>query len=705
MFQSVQHPNKKNMAMIRNLLICGFLAASSTLYAQSQNVQWADRVVDVSSQLGSTENSALSILGAPNAMQEGENSPNAWSPAVDEDGQFIHVAFREPIRVRQVIIAESANPGAVETVTLFDAEGRELISTRSNIQPVRDPNRVLSIPVAMTPREVASIRITLAAGRVAGRQAIDAIGISGSEEPYREQINIASNIQFAQAPEILGPGINSPYNEFGPIVSADGRTLYFSRRFHPKNVGGKRDMEDIWFSTWDKQANTWSEAQNIGEPMNNDMYNFVSSVTPDGNTLLLGNVYNQDGSMSAGASITRRTENGWTFPEKLNIINERNINKKVNYALSNSGNILIISAERPGKTRGDRDLYVSFLQEDGRWSEPKNLGNVVNTEKADYAPFLAADNRTLYYSTSGHAGFGGDDIFMTRRMGEGWDNWTTPENLGEKINTPKDDAYFTLPASGEWAYYTSNSATGKDQDIYRINMPPAQRPRPVVLVRGRVLNQDTNEPISASVVYQDLATGKEIGRATTSPVDGVFQIVLPSGVNYGYMAKSQGYIAVSDNMDLQQLNEYKEIEKDLLMSPIRAEKKTEVVMTPEGEEKKVEVVAERKPIRMNNIFFEFNKATLRPESLPELNRFVEVLKENEDITIEVAGHTDDVGSAEYNQRLSRERAKAVEQYLKSQGIRANRIRTAGYGKAKPVAPNTTDEGRAQNRRVEFIIVD
>jgi OmpA-OmpF porin, OOP family len=691
------------MAMVKNLLICSLLAFSSTLYAQ--DIRWADRVIDVSSQLGSTENSALNILGAPDAMQQGEGSPNAWSPAVDEDGQFIHVAFREPIRVRQVVIAESANPGAVEFVTLYDAEGRELISTRSNIQPVQERSRILSIPVAMTPRAVASVKITLAAGRVEGRQAIDAIGISGSEEPYREQVNIAEDINFAQAPDRLGAGVNSPYNEFGPIVSADGKTLYFSRRFHPKNVGGKRDMEDIWFSTWDEQSKAWSEARNMGEPMNNDLYNFVSSVTPDGNTLLLGNVYNRDGSMDAGVSITRRTENGWTFPEKLNIINERNVNKKVNYALSNSGNILITSAERPGDTRGDRDLYVSFLQEDGRWSEPKSLGPVVNTNKADYAPFLAADNRTLYYSTSGHTGFGGDDIFMTRRMGEGWDNWTTPENLGDKINTPKDDAYFTLPASGEWAYYTSNSASGKDQDIYRINMPPAQRPRPVVLVRGRVLNQDSNDPISASIVYQDLATGKEIGRATTSPVDGMFQIVLPSGVNYGYMAKSQGFIAVSDNMDLKELNEYKEIEKDLLMSPISAERKTEVVMTPDGEEKVEEVVAERKPIRMNNIFFDFNKATLRPESLPELDRFVEVMKENEGLSIEVAGHTDDVGSAEYNQRLSKERAKAVEKYLESQGVPAKRVSSVGYGKAKPVAPNTTDEGRSQNRRVEFIIKD
>jgi OmpA-OmpF porin, OOP family len=689
--------------MVKNLLICSLLAFSSTLYAQ--DIRWADRVIDVSSQLGSTENSALNILGAPDAMQQGEGSPNAWSPAVDEDGQFIHVAFREPIRVRQVVIAESANPGAVEFVTLYDAEGRELISTRSNIQPVQERSRILSIPVAMTPRAVASVKITLAAGRVEGRQAIDAIGISGSEEPYREQVNIAEDINFAQAPDRLGAGVNSPYNEFGPIVSADGKTLYFSRRFHPKNVGGKRDMEDIWFSTWDEQSKAWSEARNMGEPMNNDLYNFVSSVTPDGNTLLLGNVYNRDGSMDAGVSITRRTENGWTFPEKLNIINERNVNKKVNYALSNSGNILITSAERPGDTRGDRDLYVSFLQEDGRWSEPKSLGPVVNTNKADYAPFLAADNRTLYYSTSGHTGFGGDDIFMTRRMGEGWDNWTTPENLGDKINTPKDDAYFTLPASGEWAYYTSNSASGKDQDIYRINMPPAQRPRPVVLVRGRVLNQDSNDPISASIVYQDLATGKEIGRATTSPVDGMFQIVLPSGVNYGYMAKSQGFIAVSDNMDLKELNEYKEIEKDLLMSPISAERKTEVVMTPDGEEKVEEVVAERKPIRMNNIFFDFNKATLRPESLPELDRFVEVMKENEGLSIEVAGHTDDVGSAEYNQRLSKERAKAVEKYLESQGVPAKRVSSVGYGKAKPVAPNTTDEGRSQNRRVEFIIKD
>jgi OmpA-OmpF porin, OOP family len=495
-------------------------------------------------------------------------------------------------------------------------------------------------------------------------------------------INVAGDIRVVGEPERLGATLNSPYNEFGPTISPDGNTLYFSRRYHPENVGGIDDKEDIWYSEWDAHNKQWKEAKNIGTPLNNDSYNFISSVTPDGNTLLVGNIYGKRGEMNSGASISRRTTTGWTFPEKLDITNEKNKSDQVNYSLSSSGKVLIISAERPKDTKGKRDLYVSFLQDDGKWTEPKNLGEVVNTKTDDYAPFLAADERTLYYSTSGYPGFGKDDIFITRRLGDGWDQWTEPENLGPKINTAKDDAYFTLPASGEWAYYCSNAHSGKDLDIYRIILPLAYRPKPVVLVKGRVLHQKSNAPLPAKIVYYDLKTGKELGRASSNPTDGQFQVILPSGINYGYMAEANNFVPISANLDLQQLKDYKEIKNDLMLVPLEV-----------GE-----------IVRINNVFFDFDKATLQPESITELSQIINLLNKYPEMAIELSGHTDNKGSAEYNEKLSMARANTIMSYLTAHGINQHRLMAKGYGKSTPVTTNDTDEGRAINRRVEFKIL-
>jgi outer membrane protein OmpA-like peptidoglycan-associated protein len=350
--------------------------------------------------------------------------------------------------------------------------------------------------------------------------------------------------------------------------------------------------------------------------------------------------------------------------------------------MANDRKTLLMSIERED-SQGDRDLYASFIKEDGTWGEPVNLGSTVNTASEESAPFLAADDETLYFSSDGFAGFGGTDIYVTRRLDDSWKNWTEPENLGPDINSENDDEFFNIPASGEYAFYSRGIGTD-NMDIFKLELPVFYKPAPVVLVQGKVFNSKTNEALGGvKILYERLPDGTEIGLATSDPSTGAYKIVLPSGAKYGYLAEAEGYVAVNANIDLNNLEEYKEINQDLFLVPIET----------------------GATIVMNNIFFEFDKSSLQDDSYPELKRVIEFMTNNPDIEIEIAGHTDSLGPEYYNQGLSDRRAKAVFDYLVANGVASDRVVSRGFGESKPVASNDTKEGQAQNRRVEFKILD
>jgi outer membrane protein OmpA-like peptidoglycan-associated protein len=239
-----------------------------------------------------------------------------------------------------------------------------------------------------------------------------------------------------------------------------------------------------------------------------------------------------------------------------------------------------------------------------------------------------------------------------------------------------------VPASGECAYFVSTENSYGAGDVFRVKLPEALKPDAVVLISGKVLEAKTGNPVAAAIKYEDLATGKEIGSASTNPTTGIYKISLPAGRNYGYRAEASGYIPISENLDLTNQKTYRELERDLTLVPLV---KGEVV-------------------RVNNIFFETAKATLRPESSPELDRIVKMLNDHPTMEIAIAGHTDSVGTPATNRQLSEDRANAVEAYLIGKGIAAKRLRTHGYGETQPIAPNNTESGRQQNRRVEFTII-
>lgn len=494
-------------------------------------------------------------------------------------------------------------------------------------------------------------------------------------EPTAPQINLSPDLPPNLRPERLSDVVNSAADELLPIISADDQALFYTRENYSGNITAR---QDIWMSR--RQPNgEWGPPERLPEPINNAQNNAVLSVSPDGNTLLLLNTYRADGTMGNGISITTRKGDTWALPTDVVIEDYHNRSNYGEYCLHSSGNILVMTVQRD-QTQGDKDLYVSFRQEDGTWSRPQNLGPTVNTAQAEATPFLAPDGRTLYFASKGHPGYGNQDMFVSRRIGEGWTEWTTPLNLGPNINSPRFDAYFTIPASGRHAYYSSAGASG-NPDIFRIELPPSLRPQPVCILRGRVLNRNTSQPIGGRVSYYDFATGAELGQAQSDPTTGAYQIVLPLRAQYGLRAESEGFISVHEQVNLDSSGVFVEATKDLFLVPL---------VTGQA-------------VRLNNVLFDTDSDVLRPISRRELDHLATLMQHQPTLRFEIQGHTDSRGTREHNLGLSQRRAAAVRTYLIGKGIDASRLTSRGFGPDKPAATNDTEAGRQQNRRVEAVV--
>ncbi len=499
------------------------------------------------------------------------------------------------------------------------------------------------------------------------------------------QKNLAFKSLHTPAPLLkknLGTTVNSPYTEVSPFISYDGKTLFFSRLGDPSNLGGEKDY-DIWFSTLNKDG-SWTEAKNAGAPINNIAPNALHSISPDNNTILVSNSYNSDGSPGGiGLSYSHYGLSGWEIPKKMNIKNLLNKNEYVDYFLSSDNKVLLCAIDN-GKTLGLKDIFVSFIHTANTFSEPVNLGPVINTCGEEFGIYLAADNKTLYFSSYGHENYGSADIFVTKRLDETWKNWSKPQNLGPDINTENWDGAFKISAKGDYAYFSSKCAESVkgSEDLYSIKLPAAIKPEPVLLIKGKVINQKDKQPMGASITYSYLSDNKEVGIANSSPVDGSYQIILPAGKAYSFLAGKQGYYPVAENIKTDSLSSYIEIERDLYLAPVE----------------------KGQTILLNNLFFEFDKATLKKESIAELNRLINILQEYPAMHIEISGHTDNLGTDEYNLQLANNRSNSVKNYLLQHGIKANRLSSKGYGETKPVHTNDTAEGSAKNRRVEFTIL-
>lgn len=670
---------------MKRFLITLTFSIGSVMSIHAQTVQWATKVIEFSSELTPIQYSAQQVLGKPNVLPAGGQSPNAWAPDRPNRKEFLKVGFANPISIRQIAIAESHNPSALTRVLAYDVAGKEYIIHTLTPNSIPLKGRMLNVFMEPTPYKVAAVKLEFDGAAVTDYYGIDAIGISDAGYPVIADIPKMQLLASGIVIEALDKNVNSEYSELNPLLSPDGKILYFSRRNHPENIGGVGDKEDIWYSQLDSTGH-WQIARNIGPGLNTNGPNFINtiqSVTPDGQSaiMVLGNKYLDNGKMMAGVSISTQVNGEWTKPVPINIINDYNYSAEANYFLTNSRTTLLMSVQRED-SYGDRDLYVTFMKNDSIWSEPLNLGDIVNTASEESSPFLAPDGKTLYFSSNGYSGYGGSDIYVTHRLDDTWTNWSDPENLGPEINSPLEDIFFNIPVGSDYAYY-SRGVSQNNTDIFRIKLPILKVPEVWVTVKGKILDKKTGQPLSAKVIYEILPGGEDLGLVQSNPQTGEYEFKLLAGKQYAIRAESDGKIAESQSLDLRNV-------------------KSEKIIADENFQ--LQALEVNASIELNNVFFDFDKAALKAESFPELDRIVELMNQQPNMRVEISGHTDGQGSERYNLTLSEKRAKAVVQYLVNKGINKKRIVTQFFGESKPVATNDTPEGREKNRRVEFKIV-
>lgn len=451
------------------------------------------------------------------------------------------------------------------------------------------------------------------------------------------KINLVPNPEQGRKVENLGTNINTEASEIMPVISADGKSLYFVRKNYKWNLGTEQ-KDDVWLSTLQADK-TWSKATGIGAPINNESHNQLIYLSPDGNTMIVGNHYNSEGKTTGkGISLTHRSDKGWAIPETIEVEDFYNDAKEHSFAVSSNRKAIIMSLKRKD-THGQKDLYVSFQISDKKYAVPINLGSVINSPYEETTPFLAPDGKTLYFASEGHPGYGGADIFVSKRLDDTWTKWSEPQNMGPEINTPRWDAYYTIPASGDIVYFVSSGHNAGKTDIFSIELPKAARPDPVALVSGHVYHAKTKKPLSADISYHQAQTYREVGTARANASDGAYKMVLPFGERYSFAAIRDGYYPIADNIDLSKVKEYQEIERDIYLHPIAV-----------GE-----------VIPLNNISFD-NKNNTTPESTPELDRLAQLLDVYPQMKIETSASDP-------------KQANTIREYLIRQGVAPNRIST------------------------------
>lgn len=468
----------------------------------------------------------------------------------------------------------------------------------------------------------------------------------------------------------MGFYINSANRDYFPALTADGQTIIFSRVVE--------NNEDFYTST--KKNNQWQQAKPLSANINTPNYNEgAQSISPDGKYLFFTGCNRPDGLGRCDIYVSRKEGVAWGKAINLG----KSINSEYwesQPSISPDGSTLYFVSNRPGGI-GSYDIWKSILTDEGQWTDPINLGPSINTPYDENTPFMHADGRTLYFASNGWPGFGDKDIFWSRLEDGG--NFSKPINLGYPINTYNEEVGLIVTADGSEGLFSSNIKDGGfgDLDIYHFKLPESLKPLPVTYVKGIVRDKETNELLEANVLVIDLKSNNPVFNDYTSKQTGDFIAVMPMGSEYSFNVDAPGYLFNSQHFELLKNQSNTPMEVEILLEKIKVGSN----------------------VTLQNIFFETNKFELLPSSVVELNILVDLLKENENVAIEIEGHTDNVGEDKLNQKLSENRAKSVYDFLVKNDIDKRRLSYEGYGKTKPKADNNTEEGRRKNRRTEFIV--
>lgn len=472
---------------------------------------------------------------------------------------------------------------------------------------------------------------------------------------------------YVFAPQNLGDSINSKQLEYFPSATIDGNTLVFTRR-----IG----QEDFFIS--EKRNGVWSKAEPLPGNLNTEENEGAQTISQDGRMLIFTGCNMEDGEGSCDLYVSYLTKNGWG--ERINmgrIINTEYWESQP--SLSPDKRALYFAARDPSGFGGS-DLFVSYLQPNGQWGTPRNMGPEVNTSADESCPFIHPDNQTFYFTSNGHPGYGGTDLYFMRKKDDG--SWEKPQNLGYPVNTIDDEGSLMIAGDGKTAYYASDGNDSRGGlDLYSFELPEHARPYKTLWVKGNVFDAKTKQGLPSAVELINLSSAQTISKVQTDE-EGNYLITLPTGKDYAFNVNRKGYLFYSENFSLKTSGNDTTYTINIPLIPI-------------------EVNAS---VVLKNVFFDVNKAELKPESMIELDKVVQLMKDNPTLKIEINGHTDNVGKPADNLTLSNNRAKAVINYFLYKGVAADRLSSKGFGETKPVADNTSEQGRAKNRRTELKVV-
>ncbi|MCS7027377.1 MAG: OmpA family protein [Bacteroidia bacterium] len=477
----------------------------------------------------------------------------------------------------------------------------------------------------------------------------------------------------------MGPEINSPQEDNHIVIAPDESFILFASNRPDKNTaaGGSTDIFMARRVTGVKYANP----VRLPPPVNTNGYDIPLCLMPDGKTLYIFNSLKNEGDIYV--TTLDPTTGKCTPPQPLPPTINRPDSYEGDATLSPDGKMIIFTSDREGGI-GGKDLYISYKDDKGEWQPAQLMGFNINTDGDEFAPFYHAETKTLYFSSNKHPGIGETDIFRTTLQPN--NTWTPPENLGIPINTYRDDEGFVISPKSKVAYSCSRGDVKERegyQDIYQINIPKGLEGLATVSFTGVVKDKRTQKPLEAKIIIEDIQAKQRISELTTDPLDGSYTIILAPGKEYAISITAPGYLFTSDNIVIPADTKAQEITKNQFLTPIS-----------KGEK-----------VTLNNIFFDTGKATLKPQSILELNRVVALMQANPRMKIRINGHTDNQGDEKSNLILSEERAKSVADYLIKANIAQDRIQTKGFGQSQPIADNSTEEGRRLNRRTELEIIE
>lgn len=651
-----------------------------------QNIEWASKLLYTTEINIYDSNYPELMLGPPSVYPDSLYESNMCDLYADgyvlhdngNKNELIELEFLKPLPSNKIIIGGVFNDGVIKKITLVlrDHKFKNIFAAKDVEMGTKKVNFEIPYPL----ETVYGVKVVINHAKINKWNILKGIGITKNDKPIEIKPELSLEAEFTFFKDTIGDNINThDCFEFNPKLTSDGSTLYFVKECQ------KDKNQDIWYSEMDSLGK-WMDAKSVGKPLNNSSDNFISSVSLDGKTLFVGNTYKPNGEqLGDGISISKlQLDKTWSLPTTIEIPNVKNKSKYVNYFMLHDQSAVLIAMENE-KSIGELDLYVSLYNKYKKsWEEPINLGSTINSIFAEDSPYMAFDGQTLYYSSLGQIGFGGFDIYMSKRLDNSWTNWTKPVNIGPKINSKTDDVGFMISNSGDVAYFNSVAFDSvHNMDIYKIKLPALLKQNPQVLIKGKIVCARTGKPIKTQIRFKEKNKKNYESLIILNEDDGTFSFILPHGKEYEIVLESNNYFKITDNISLlDSLNKTK-LHKNFSLEPYLDSGYVAV---------------------MANLLFEFGTTNISQTSYKDLDMLANKLKQQNKSVIQISGHTDDTGSETFNNKLSLQRASSVVDYLVSKGIRAWRLNAKGFGEQTPIASNATDDGRAQNRRVELLIL-